>query len=304
LDACWSESTISDKLKNKLLERMERVKKIKQFRAPSLMTRAKTPAKLNSAVKKNKLILMIQESSSKIPIPTSCKSKEQVFINRFAPSPSIPEPRGGQLLNRPSLDAVSRSLQDGFPSGAQRGMRRDASAYLTLRDQLSKLTMEIQGNSIDNKDDSKKQRRTRKERRRGNDASLIVDNSGRFGKNLLNCTEVYKQGLDFNNEKETMELTRPIIKVKKQDGDSHVAKENAKPTLPSKASSSQAKNQRLYKKVINPNRRLARKYLGDLYTKVAFKVKDIERSSKTVLEKYPSSKQDLRKLKKPLKYNN
>lgn len=310
LDACWSGTSLNDKLKSKLLERMERVKKAKQFRAPSLARRSKPPMQSSSAAKnknKSKLILMVQESSNlKLPVPkvTSCKNKDQVFTNRFAPSPSIPESRGSKDQGRPSLGSVSRSLQDGLPQETQKGMRRDASAYLTLRDQLSKLTMEIQGNncSVDDSVSSKKQRRTRKERKKGQfdrDSSMVVD-SGGFGKNLLNCTqEVHKRSQDLLSSipKPKIGLKRPLAKLQKHTSDLRFAKENAKPNLHSSSSKLLP-----LKKGTDTNRHVARKYLGDMYAKVMHKVRDIEKSTKTgipqkkTLSKCASSKQDLRKL--------
>lgn len=300
LDACWSGTAMNDKLKNKLLERMERNKKSRQFRAPSLATRTKTPAQQNSAIKstKNKLVLMVQESSHhKLPLPkvTSCKHKDQPFVNRFAPSPSIPEPK---VKGRPSLDPVSRSLQDGFPSGSQKGMRRDASAYLTLRDQLSKLTMEIQGNncSIDDSVNSKKQRRTRKERKKGQfdrDSSMVMD-SGTLEKSVLNNTQdVNKMSRGRLNKVPSgkIGLKRPLPGHKQNDA----AKENTKPN---QTSSSKL----IITKKPDSNKHLARKYLGELYAKIIFKVKEIEKNSKPnppqkqTLVKCPSAKQDLRKL--------
>eukprot|EP00826_Nyctotherus_ovalis_P048419 TRINITY_DN5703_c0_g2_i25.p1 TRINITY_DN5703_c0_g2~~TRINITY_DN5703_c0_g2_i25.p1 ORF type:complete len:325 (+),score=74.40 TRINITY_DN5703_c0_g2_i25:485-1459(+) len=292
------------------MERMQQVKKVKQFRPPSIGNRTKTANQLGSARKKqntSNIVLMVQESgnsklTSKAPISRD-REFNQSFSGQFAISPRInradSELKPDCSGSRPSLGVVSQSLRDSlsFPSRAQSGLRRDNSAYFTLRDQLSKLTMEIHGDcSADNQDESlssRKQRRTREERRKNGglyrDASMVLEKPAglTLKKNMsnLNLAQEFHNNVQHTFSRIHKEVAG--IKQRAKSGMKHpimrnnlkrplataiqATKENAKPNAKASASNKGA----------DPRRYLARKYLSELYAKVMFKVKDIERQRKT-----------------------
>lgn len=299
------------KLKTKLMERMQQVKKVKQFRPPSIGNRTKTANQLGSARKKqntSNIVLMVQESgNSKLLASKASISRDgefnQSFSGQFAISPRInkadSELKSDYGGSRPSLGLVSQSLRDSLsnPSRTQSGLRRDNSAYFTLRDQLSKLTMEIHGDcSADWQDESlssRKQRRTREERRKNGglyrDASMVLEKPAGLAlkKNLsnLNLAQEFHNSVQRTFSRVHKEVTG--TKQRAKSGMKHpvmrnnlkrplataiqATKENAKPNAKASAAS----------KGTDPRRYLARKYLSELYAKVTFKVKDIERQRKT-----------------------
>lgn len=316
LDACWSGAAVGKKLKSKLMERMQQVNKVKQLRLPSISSRAKTANQLSSAKKKqnmSNIILMVQEpgraklSTSKAP-PNKDKDFNQIFSGQFALSPRINKPeekmKGDFGTSRPSLGAVSQSLRNSlnFPSRTQSGLRRDNSAYFTLRDQLSKLTMEIHGDCSIDQDESlssRKQRRTREERKKNGlyrDASMVLEKPSNLTlkKNMsnLNLAQEFHSGMQNNFSRIHKEVAglkhrarsgvkntvmrnnvkKPLVTVVQ------ATKENTKPNLKSTARVTN-------NKATDPKRYLARKYLSELYAKVIFKVKTIEREKKTNTQK-------------------
>jgi len=320
VDACWSEATVGKKLKTKLMERMQQVNKVKQYRPPSISSRTKTSNQFNSARKKqntSNIILMVQEpghpklSVSKAP-PNKDKDFNQTFSGQFVLSPRInkaeEESKGECGSSNPS---VRNSLN--FSSRTQTGLKRDNSAYFTLRDQLSKLTMEIHGDcSIDNQDESlssRKQRRTREERKKNGlyrDASMVLEKPSNLSlkKNMsnLNLAQEFHSGIKntFNrihkevagikqraksgvkNKMMRNNIKKPLVTV------IQAAKENTKPNLKSTARVTN-------NKTADPKRYLARKYLSELYAKVTFKVKSIEREKKTSTQKKTSLNFNLNK---------
>jgi len=292
LDAYWSDFGPGNKLKNRIMERMKRVNKVNNFQP--LTTRAKTPGN-QGRLRKNKLkkdtsklILMVQETE-KPEILDSCKS-----LNRTKSKPLFSPTYSKATVsnygsNRPS---VNSSLQN-IP---KEGLKRDSSAYLTLRQQLDKLTMEIQGNT-ERQDESisyRKQRRTRKERGKGKrDISMALEDtstlSSKRGPSILNSARDAPPRFIFDTTPKNVEdgkLGKPPLSSSRKVLDK-AAKEN-KPI----------QKINLMKK--DPRIHLVRKYLGDLYTKIIFKVRDMGKSKKAVkkrtLEKCPSSRQELPKL--------
>lgn len=301
LDAYWSGFGAGDKLKSKIMERMKRVNKVNNFQP--LTTRAKTPGHQGGLRKKlkkdtSKLVLMVQETGKPgVANADSCKSLNRTQSKPLF-SPSYAKPTtSNSISKRPS---VNTSIQN-IPNNTKEGMR-DASAYLTLREQLDKLTMEIQSTDYyEQQDESvsyRKQRRTRKERGKGKrDMSMAIDDtstlSAKRTPSLLNSARGPEKTIRFTFDTtpksksgiEGGKIGKPPINSSRKVLDK-IAKEN-KPNTGQKIN--------LLKK--DPRTHLVRKYLGDLYSKVMFKVKNIERNKKTVtkriLEKCPSSRQEL-----------
>ena len=96
-------------------------------------------------------------------------------------------------------------------------------------------------------------------------------------------------------------LTQNKNNKKSQGKLSHITKENN--GIPLKQLKRVGSN--LNKKLADPNKYIVRKHLAEIYAKIIFKVKDIERkkrvnlplkSIKKILEKCPTSKGDLRKI--------
>ena len=321
LDACWSGTTVGKKLKNKLMERLERNRRVKQFCPPPIGSRPKTPAQFNSTAKKNKmnnLILMVQETNypkhhSKI---ASCRNKD--LTQSFGPSPYLSKRKidlNSTYTNNPSSSSASHKLQNSLmlSSTTQGGLRRDASAYLTLRDQLNKLTMDIQADcSLDESLNSVKQRRTREERRKGGNVNKEkpevnkgmkkcmsnVNCAQLFGREGRNVLSVIPNNMLSGKQRAKSGAKQPIIQRNFKKPTMHnVSKENTKPNLNPIIKTIPNSNKKI---ATDPKKYLVRKYLGELYTKIAFKVKEIERKKKDTckktLERCGTSKNELLKV--------
>lgn len=324
LDAYWSGGAAGSKLKSRIIERMKRASKAS---SQPLTARAKTPGH-QGGLRKNrlkkdmsKLVLMVQETEKpEVACADSCKSQSR-GSNKPLFSPTFARSAAPSLSSkRPSANVSVHST-----CGAARdGLRRDASAYLLLREQLDRLTMEIQGDCsgerLEESVSCRKQRRTRKERGKGNlkrDTSMITEDVSAFsvkrGPSVLKSARGGDRPTRFildttsKNAIEGNKRGKPSMSSSKKTLDKG-AKENAKLNP----------GQRLNLARKDPNGYVARKHLGDLYTRVIFKVRNIERSKKTApkktLEKCPSSRHELPKLqsnprvfghahKKSLQYN-
>eukprot|EP00826_Nyctotherus_ovalis_P005272 TRINITY_DN11184_c0_g1_i8.p1 TRINITY_DN11184_c0_g1~~TRINITY_DN11184_c0_g1_i8.p1 ORF type:complete len:341 (-),score=58.98 TRINITY_DN11184_c0_g1_i8:146-1168(-) len=325
LDAYWSGGIAGSKLKSRIMERMKRVNKIS---CPQPLTgRTKTPGH-QGGLRKNrqkkdtsKLVLIVQETEKpETACADSCRNLSRTNSKPLF-SPTFAKPAAPSLSSkRPSANV---SVQSACGT-ARDGLCRDASAYLLLREQLDRLTMEIQGDcSGERREESvslRKQRRTRKERGKGNlkrDTSMITEDVSAFslrrGPSILNSARGSDRPtrliLDttFKNTIEDNKRGKPSMSSSKKILDKG-AKENAKSNP----------GQRLNLARKDPNGYVARKYLGDLYTRIMFKARNIERSKKTApkksLEKCPSSRHEFPKLqsnprvfshahKKSLQYN-
>ena len=281
LDACWSTSTVGTKLKSKIMERMKYANKATKYQPQSATNRPKTPGRISGLGKpKNKgkkdmskLILMIQESNkgkrglSKI---SSCRD-----LNRSMSRPQFLAKQDSMLNSAyaSNTSMMNTSIQE---ASVNSGMRRDASAYLTLREQLNKITMEINAadNNIEKQEESfRKQRRTRKERGKGmlkRDSSMAID--------TLN-TLLIKKDADILNSARAERKT-PVIKQISKNFDN---KEKLK-TQPRLGILLNTKHQifKENKPCLNPTPRtvlkndpikhLIRKHLGDLYSKIMLKI--------------------------------
>lgn len=292
LDAYWSGFGAGNKLKNRIMERMKRVNKVNNFQP--LTTRAKTPGHQGlrkNKLKKNtgKLILMVQETE-KPEIQDPCKS-----LNRTQSKPLFsPTCAKAAVSNFTSKRPSVNSSMQNIP---KEGLKRDSSTYLTLREQLDKLTMEIQGNTESQEESMsyRKQRRTRKERGKvKRDTSMAMEDTSTLSSkrepSILNSARGAPPRFIFDttpkNVGEGSKLGKPPLSSSRK-----VLDKTTKENKPSQKIS-------LMKK--DPRTHLVRKHLGDLYTKIIFKVRDMEKSKKTVqkrtLEKCPSSRQELPKL--------
>ena len=179
-----------------------------------------------------------------------------------------------------------------------KGRNKESIAYSKLRDQLSKITLELRAESNEPSDRCQSKRRTRKDRRL---------------KPMNNRSKIYKNKIlsKLNRSQDAIKITENIVpkglhllknlplKTKAKNGIGNYTKENSKP------GKMIIKPLLWGKKIMESQRHLARKYLGEVYSKIIFKVKDIERqkkmvmplrSIKKVIEKCPLYRQDSSRL--------
>ena len=377
LDAYWSKTSTGDRLRNRIMQRMEHVKKMKgQQQEPTVIKRAKTPNYTGAANRKknmSKLIIMVQEAkvaaATKIPIADSVTCKNHMNLNKpeiaranarsispnkddgkspFAESAKTPveesQPNMTYISARPSIITNSKSPaneeftlqnfidQEITPKEKRPSNERESVTYSALKDQLRKITIELEqekrgGQGEDALNSHRKPRRTREDRNKRNmkmisDISAVIDYKNSLNPMLtstgiteLNATTITSttdgpraltEANAMPEAKENSESgKRPLLhsgKKKPIAKPSQPLKENV--NKPSMTKQKQKPPVDPSKKESDAKKHMARRYLGELYTKIMFKLKDIERGKKAVapqkrpiriLEKSATCRQDLAK---------
>lgn len=170
LDACWNESTLGNKLRNKLIKRMERAREMSKSRQP--FTRERTNTTIKGMGKRNmsSKILLVQERNKPLGYTTS-----RTIINPILGSntPQVNFSFAGRTSAMEQYLSSSKGYKDISSYHTGRDIRarrelsksscRDNSVYETLRDQLQKITLKLDKEGISDGLEWR-QRRTRKER--------------------------------------------------------------------------------------------------------------------------------------------
>lgn len=276
---------MGSKLKNKIRERMERLKKLnKPPTGKALDKSLKLPIHKDTS----KRILIIQQSDKK-------KQPAKPFDRRNSERTLKTARVSSRRLSRQTSQLGPGDGTSGFSttqgsndlnasSAGREGEHRatgGTSKYSSLREQLSKITLEVfASDCADEASILQRQRRTRKERRK---KSITPEDSSEISKKSslmdLNATQCVERPRKAN-----------VKRVATARGSIQVAKAAAKlKNVPAKS-----------RKEANPH--MARKYLNELYAKILFKVKDMERERKVplrmvkrVLEKCPSLRGNISK---------
>ena len=283
LDACWSERGIAKKLKLKMEEQMQHIKKVK-----TPFTK-RIPEDKARASKKKSRVMMVEEPERIYPTfvmrHNSSSSNLKVTplrVSRNLISRAVlldeGEIKSSYATEEPSIQYDTSLEEDNSPLQShisnfdkdQSSLHKESIAYNALKKQLNRITLELRREGSEQ--DLTKQRRTREDRKirlkqpiytkeqilgrlnRSQDAIKITDE---IVPNTFKMKHISKIG-----KPHTRNSFKKVIK--------YPTKENAKPITklaghPNKMSS---------------KKHIARKYLGELYTRIIFKVREIEREKK------------------------
>lgn len=158
--------------------------------------------------------------------------------------------------------------------------RKDSSAYNALKNQLNRLTLELRRE--DSEQDLGKHRRTREDRKvrlkLQNNATalskeLILGRLNRSQDAIKITDEIVPSKLSLSKMKYVSKVSKPHARDSFKKPAKQPTKENAKPVVKFAADSNRRSK--------NSRKHIARTYLGELYTRIMFKVKEIERERKT-----------------------
>lgn len=275
IDACWSVNMLGSKVRNKMLDQINRANKIRKSQPP---VRAKTPNKAGPKYKKE---------TNRVTIVKEDKSPEQ-FIERNITSSIKLSPRKNIMQSsfitsmfsefNESLDCKNEGLNSSDVTAFQTGIDSvipsvnltSNSSYKTLL--KSQITM-----CTKNENKEKRKRRGRKERNKfENDQSIIDPNNVTV--TIHNERILEDQSDSKLNESALTSVSNNAETVKKRtkSGVRKIATHNLKKSF----ISTMKQKTVITKKDINPKRYIARKYLAELYDKVIFSVKEIERTKK------------------------
>jgi hypothetical protein len=267
IDAFWSESTLGSKLKSKIVERIERIKKL-----------TKPPLHLGKNLNKT-LKLQRHESNKVLVIQQTSKVAKKMF-DRKSSEKSIKTMRvlsrrlSRQLEPPDSISAFSTTNELNISATLTERTKPTGgmSRYNSLREQLSKITLEVFANeNADKVSILQRQRRTRKERIK---KSINAEVTKKPPLMDLNKTQYMKKLSRCN--------VRGIATVRGSIKTSKTFTETANNSVRLKTN---VKTKQLPNKKLNDyNSRIARKHLNELYAKILFKVRDMEKE-KRVLSK-------------------
>lgn len=317
LDACWSESTMGDKLRDKLMKQVKEINK-SQYPLTSKYTKQSNRAtpSARGMGKKNmsSLVLMIEQpNQDKIKIPGVCTTRPNVCQSFRCTTPVLNQLNcsfAGRITDvndfgtqrrQPSNSGMG-SVRNNSRAGnydEYKPLTSDNSVYKTLRDQLNKITLKLDTEDYscdDTMTSGKRQRRTREERSGRNTAlrsgtSMLVERKLDAGLPKDN-EEKENSGIPQQIKGELLSMKETFKKpfTRNQLNSSTKSYNNAKNEFPVEGSYCTTKvNQKTFKKVntrpsklpADPNRHLARKYLLDMYSKINLKIKDIMKGKKT-----------------------
>jgi len=270
IDAFWSTSTLDSKLKNRILERMKRIKKLSK---PPLTKNINKTLKLPRH-ESNK-VLIIQQPSKVHKRAFDRKSSEKGIktvrvLSRRLSKQLDPPDSISEFSTTNDLNISSTLTERVKPS---RGMSR----YNTLREQLSKITLEVFANeNADEVSILQRQRRTRKERTKKsiNTEYQVTKKSSLMGLNgtqrveKTSRCEVRGVATARGSIQASRTFTEPVNHSAKLK---NTVKENKVKHLPNK-------KQKDY------NCHIARKYLNELYAKILFKVRDMGKEKRMPLK--------------------
>jgi len=256
IDACWSVNMLGDKVRNQMLQRINRINKI---RTSQLSTgRAKTPnrtgprRKLKNDSALSKVIIIKEDKSpdhfTNMNLTDSVKLSPTKPINSFATSVFSES-------NTMYKESFNSSEVAAFQSVIE---ATQSSVNKVLKEQITKCT----------EDKLKRKRRGRKERGKLEDINNVTVS---IPNERILEEECKLNESTFTNVSNNTETNRKRSK-------SGVRKPNT--FKKSFISSMKVVEKSSKRKDINPKRYIARKYLSELYNKVIFHVREIEKERK------------------------
>lgn len=306
LDACWSGSMIGDKVRNKIIERINRANKMRRSQHGSGTGRAKTPNRTAPSIRNrneneiSKVVVMIKEENSPeysmlhAPINKSINLSSSI---KFSPHKSIAQSSfastflgdfNGSSSHAPSRESYNASEVTAFQPGIE---LVQSDVQLTSNTPLMTLKNQI---NICTKGESRAKRKRRGRKERGKldittENAINITNENNVTMSIQN-RKILDEDSNKLNESILSNISNNIIDVGKNRAKSGVRKSlvpnvNKKPctkTCSTKQVQKSAMKSSKYqtKKEVNSKRYIARKYLGELYDKVIFRVREIERNRK------------------------
>ena len=265
LDACWSGIMIGDRVRTKIMEKLNRVTKLRQSQPP-VSKRIERKNLVCSSIKKN------NNSSKTIEDPDHFASSMMYVPVNITRSICISPHRS---IGRSS---IASSILSGF----------NATSIFNngVNPELERTQVDL-SQTINDNTKNKRQRRGRKERGKyaniENDVSI---NTSTSIKNEKGFTEQSKSKLDQSiissiSNKSDIAMNRSKSGIRR----SVVQIDNDRSFV--KPFSIVKQDQKIIKvnskKTNDPKRYIARSYLGELYDKIAFKVKELERDKKYLI---------------------
>eukprot|EP00826_Nyctotherus_ovalis_P009551 TRINITY_DN12526_c0_g1_i11.p2 TRINITY_DN12526_c0_g1~~TRINITY_DN12526_c0_g1_i11.p2 ORF type:complete len:309 (+),score=92.49 TRINITY_DN12526_c0_g1_i11:399-1325(+) len=290
---------VGSKMKSRIMERMKRSnaqtsarKKTLKQSAPSVKGKARNPSKL---------VIMVQESAKPFTTPSYRSSVTSSMSTQLLPRKSSRaafETHKVSQFDESSINSASSFVE---PALGQANSARDfsdsksrlRSTYDDLHDQLSKITQELRAEGYNVGElNSQRQRRTREERRRKNLAAPEVDKNEYVQVRTEVLEDInFPQQIRNARRFRLAASSRTVCGSMKGELKNTVyggkgKKENKQPMCASKGGGS--------------NKHAARKYLGELYSRIIFKVRKIEKEKRAqisiqakVAEKYESHRAKL-----------
>lgn len=289
IDACWSVNMLGDKVRSKMLQQVSRAKQIRKSQPPA--ARAKTPSRTapQRQYKRSILsrVLIVKEDKSPEDFnPTSRGAMN--LTGSIKGSPKAQSSLATSVFSELNANAecgdkfLCASEVAAFHTGVESAQ---LSAGLVFNPSYKTLKGQI-GMCVRNENKGKRKRRGRKERGKyENDQSTVDANNVTVA--VLNERLLDDQNDSKLNESTLTSISNNVEAVKKRTKSgarkatvqdisrkSFICSTKQVGKLPMREA--RATN----KKDINPKRYIARKYLGELYDKVIFRVREIERDRK------------------------
>lgn len=287
-------------MKSRIMERMRKSnaqtsarKKTSKQSAPSVKSKPRNPAKL---------VVMVQESAKlHTATPRYRSSVTSSMSAQLLPRKSSRaafEPHKVSQFDESSINSVSSFVEPGL---GQANSARDfpdsknrlRSTYDDLHDQLSKITQELRAEGYNVGElNSQRQRRTREERRRKNLAAPETDRH--------EYAQVRTEVLEDINLPQQIRNARRFRLAASSRTVCGSAKERPKNATYGGKGKKENKQPMCVGKGGGSNKHAARKYLGELYSRIIFKVRKIEKEKRAqmsvqakVAEKYESQRAKL-----------
>eukprot|EP00826_Nyctotherus_ovalis_P034109 TRINITY_DN2798_c0_g4_i1.p1 TRINITY_DN2798_c0_g4~~TRINITY_DN2798_c0_g4_i1.p1 ORF type:complete len:391 (-),score=94.28 TRINITY_DN2798_c0_g4_i1:159-1331(-) len=253
LDACWTKGTLGNKLRNKIIKRMERVKEINKSQCPLTARGVKQTSRATPSTKgmgkrnMSSVVLLVQERNK----PRLATSRNSIRPALACNTPLVNFSFAGRASamenyltsSRISKDSAQNLHHTGRKRELSRSSCRDNSVYETLRDQLQKITLKLDMEGIRSNDTSEwRQRRTRKERSDRNptlaNGSSLLQSQGSL--TLRSSQKIVKpravQGFHTHRKMETAKrpFTRNELSKPGTQSTKALNKPKAKPVKPQK----------------------------------------------------------------------
>jgi hypothetical protein len=301
LDACWSGGKMGDKFRSKLMKKMEQVKKLSQSQYPLNLKGAKPLSRATPATKgmgkKNmsSMIVMVQESSRTKGLDG------RVLTSRSRRVPALrcitPRVNPANCSFAGKSSAINTSIADSKALSSARESENlksagDNSVYKALREQLHKITLKLDMEEYKPEDtevSGQRQRRTREERSGRNADNKMDKTLPLQTKDTNSQPQGLKSGVLL--EKKVKGVKRPLTRNQTNNPikSYNFHKENLKMKPPIEsiycttrppAKSFKKTELGMSKKLSDPNKRAAKKYLLELYERLIYQIKDAERNKK------------------------
>jgi hypothetical protein len=285
LDACWSERGIAKKLKLKMEEQMQHIKKVK-----TPFTKRAPEEKIKGGKNKSR-VMMVEESERIYPTfvmrHNSSSSNLKVTplrVSRNLISQAVlldeGEIKSSYATEEPSiqydtsLEEDTSPLQSCIPNFDRdpSSLHKETIAYNALKKQLNRITLELRRE--DSEQDLGKQRRTREDRK------IRLKQPVYTKEQILGRLNRSQDAIKITDEIVPNTFSHSKMKHKSKVGKPHTRNSFKKVIHPTKENARPITKLTGHTNTISSKKHVTRKYLGELYTRIIFKVREIEREKK------------------------